>query len=132
MIKKITYFLPSILIMSTIFFLSSRYSTGIGGSLTQQFIIHKSLHIFVYSLLGASLLYAFFKISAKFDRQAQILSVLFTYIYGITDEIHQSFVPGREGKFTDTLFDLAGALLGLYLYKIFRNCQINYQSNRNH
>lgn len=132
MIKKITYFLPSVLIMSIIFFLSSRSSTGIGGSLTQQFIIHKSLHIFVYSLLGASFLYGFFKTSAKFDRHSQILSVLFTYIYGIADEIHQSFVRGREGKFTDTIFDLVGALLGIYLYKIFRNYQINYQSNRNH
>ena len=132
MIKKLVYFLPSIFIMSTVFFLSSKSSTGIGGSLTQQFLIHKSLHIFVYSLLSVSFLYGFSKTSAKFNRRFQIVSVLFTYIYGITDEFHQSFVRGREGKFTDTIFDLVGALLGIYLYKIFRKYQVTSQSNRNH
>lgn len=132
MIKKLVFFLPSFFIMSLIFFLSSKSSTGIGGSFTQQFVIHKTLHIFVYSLLSASLLYGFFKISTKINHQSQILSVLLTYIYGITDEIHQTFVQGREGKFTDTLFDLVGAILGIYLYKIFRKYQITGQPNRNH
>jgi len=132
MFKKIVYFLPSILIMSVIFYLSSLTSTGIGGSLTVQFLIHKSLHLLVYSVLSISFYFALSNTTSKNKAHIKTISIFLSFLYGIIDEIHQSFVPGRGAKFTDTLFDLAGSLLGLYLYKIFRNCQINYHSNRNH
>ena len=131
MIKKIVHFIPSILIMFLIFFLSSRSSTGIGGSRTQQFLIHKTLHIIVYALLSASFYYAFSTSTLVATKYIFILSVILTFLYGITDEIHQTFVPGRGGKFSDTLFDLIGAFLGTYLYQILFAHQINYQSNQN-
>ncbi len=37
-------------------------------------------------------------------------------LYGITDEIHQSFVPGREADFWDWLADSSGAWVGAYLF----------------
>ncbi len=118
MIKKIFYFLPSIAIMSIIFYLSSG-STGIGGTQVEQFFIHKTLHILVYAGLFASFYLALKHTCTKPTKQRVSMSILFTYIYGITDEIHQYFVPGREAKFTDTLFDLFGALLGIWLYRQF-------------
>lgn len=33
-------------------------------------------------------------------------------VYAASDEIHQLFVPGRSGLFTDVLIDSAGALVG--------------------
>lgn len=36
-------------------------------------------------------------------------------LYGIFDEWHQSFVPGRFASFTDVALDCAGALLGTWL-----------------
>ncbi len=33
-------------------------------------------------------------------------------IYGITDEFHQSFVPGRNASIGDAVADLTGAFLG--------------------
>ena len=38
---------------------------------------------------------------------------LFSALYAASDEIHQLFVPGRAGLFTDVLVDCAGALIGL-------------------
>jgi len=35
--------------------------------------------------------------------------------YGVLDELHQSFVPGRYASVADVLLDLAGAMLGLLL-----------------
>ena len=35
--------------------------------------------------------------------------------YGVFDEWHQSFVPGRYGSFTDVMLDIAGAVFGLWL-----------------
>ena len=40
-----------------------------------------------------------------------LLSVLLAFFYGITDEMHQAFVPGRSCDAFDALADLAGAIL---------------------
>lgn len=37
----------------------------------------------------------------------------FAALYAVTDEVHQLFVPGRAGLFTDVLVDSAGAIIGL-------------------
>jgi len=46
-----------------------------------------------------------------------ILAVLFCSVYGMTDEWHQSFVPGRDASYLDWLADTLGAfLLTIMLY----------------
>jgi len=45
------------------------------------------------------------------------LSAIIAYIFGISDEIHQSFIPGRTAKFSDTLFDLFGIFIGFLVVK---------------
>ena len=35
--------------------------------------------------------------------------------YGVFDEWHQSFVPGRYASLTDVMLDVAGAVLGIWL-----------------
>lgn len=102
--------------MSTIFYLSSLESTGIGGSFTVQFLIHKSLHLFVYSLLSSSLYFGLIK-SGIIKNKYFLTSLLLTYLYGVSDEVHQYFVPGRGAKFTDTLFDLLGAYIGAKIFQ---------------
>jgi VanZ family protein len=39
-----------------------------------------------------------------------LTAVALTILYGISDEIHQRFVPGRHGQLSDVLFDTGGAL----------------------
>ena len=36
-------------------------------------------------------------------------------LYAISDEIHQIFVPGRSGQFSDVLLDSAGAVIGAFV-----------------
>ena len=36
-------------------------------------------------------------------------------IYAISDEIHQSFIPGRSPQVTDVLIDTMGVILGILL-----------------
>jgi VanZ family protein len=40
------------------------------------------------------------------------LSFLLATLYGVTDEVHQSFVPGRNPDWRDVVADGLGALLG--------------------
>lgn len=42
------------------------------------------------------------------------------YLYGITDEIHQLFVPGRSGQVKDVIIDGAGSIVGILVY-VFLN-----------
>lgn len=39
-------------------------------------------------------------------------------VYAATDEIHQLFVPGRSGRFTDVCIDGAGAILGVVAFVV--------------
>ncbi len=38
--------------------------------------------------------------------------IVLTGLFGLLDEYHQSFVPGRDASITDSLADFAGAALG--------------------
>ena len=46
-----------------------------------------------------------------------ILSVLLSSLYGISDEIHQYFVPYRDADLMDVLADMLGGLMGVYIYQ---------------
>ncbi len=35
--------------------------------------------------------------------------------YAVTDEVHQAFVPGRQGAVRDVLIDAVGVLIGVYV-----------------
>ena len=39
-------------------------------------------------------------------------AALLAVLYGLGDEVHQSFVPGRDASVGDVVADAAGALLG--------------------
>ena len=46
-------------------------------------------------------------------KKTGILSFLFSVIYALSDEFHQSFVLGRDGNIVDVLIDSSGALVGI-------------------
>lgn len=107
--KKIIRFIPALVWMSVIFYFSCRQTTGIGGdSYWLRFAILKSFHLIEYAILAIFLYFALKK---------QNPTILVGYLYGISDEIHQRFTLGRTSRFRDTLFDLAGVLIGVYIFK---------------
>jgi VanZ family protein len=66
--------------------------------------IDKLLHIAVYALLGALFLRAFKTLRIQHNlKLVMILSILLSSLYGISDEIHQYFVPFRNADFMDAL-----------------------------
>jgi len=56
-----------------------------------------------------------YPLSAK---KAAIFTFLITLLYGLFDEIHQLFIPGRFFDWWDFVADLIGSLLGIVLVKI--------------
>jgi VanZ family protein len=67
-------------------------------------------HFIGYAMLGAALLYAFAGASWRgMTAGAGALSLVLSSLYGISDEFHQSFVPGRTPDVHDWMADTWGA-----------------------
>jgi len=102
--------IPAAIVMLVIFFLSSRSSESLPDFATWDFAIKKSAHMFGYGMLARAYLH-FFGNTAKGKGLAWLLSLL----YAVTDEFHQSFVPGRYASIYDViLFDNLGAAFALW------------------
>lgn len=74
----------------------------------------KIVHIAVYAILAYFLLCGWCVDKNKTLRKKEVVVVLTVIIlYGLSDEFHQSFVPGRQPSWYDVLADGVGGLLGL-------------------
>ena len=51
------------------------------------------------------------------------MATICSLLYGISDEYHQSFVPGREAGVADAIADTIGGFLGVWIY-LFRQERI--------
>jgi VanZ family protein len=70
----------------------------------------KTVHALVYGLLGALVLRAVARAEwAGVTLVAVLTAALISGLYGVTDELHQSFVPGRSIEALDMVADAAGA-----------------------
>ena len=102
--------LPVTLVMGIIFILS--HQPGGSFSLPKISNIDKVLHCLLYAVLGLASLWA---LSSQFRQQRPVLAgvgvVLFCLLYGISDEFHQSFIPGRSCDVFDVLADAYGGVL---------------------
>lgn len=76
-------------------------------------IIRKIAHFSIYTLVGF-LLMALFSTYENIKRKNQIyISTMLGILYAISDEIHQSFTPGRGPKITDVFIDSLGVFFGI-------------------
>jgi len=78
----------------------------------------KLLHLCEYTALGALLAWGLARAGASLATGGVWAAVLGS-AYGLTDEIHQAFVPNRTADPGDWLADTAGALLGALLAAAF-------------
>jgi len=109
------YWFPILIYCLLIFIQSSYPSTE---RIPDWPYIDKMLHFAAYALLGALFLRAFKTTRIKNNlKLVLVLSVLFSFFYGISDEIHQYFVPHRNADLMDVLADLLGSIMGVYIYQ---------------
>ncbi|HHD56315.1 MAG TPA: VanZ family protein [Desulfobulbaceae bacterium] len=115
-------FIPMILVMGIIFFLSNQ--PGDTLPLPDVPNLDKLLHAGIYSLLAATTLFAVQNESTlKKPRLSGFFVLLFCLLYGISDEWHQSFVPGRTPSIWDIAADTTGAVCMVFFwfrFSVFR------------
>ena len=110
----------TILIAIIIFYLSTLafYITGTGKIFPWKATVY---HFGVFFIFGFFLLISLVK--GKYPTFISI-AIIFAILYGISDEIHQLFVKGRQFDTSDILTNSAGILLSGFLYSlslVYRN-----------
>jgi VanZ family protein len=75
----------------------------------------KVIHLGLYLVLGGTLSWGEWKASWNFP----VLLLLLGGAYGVLDEWHQSFVPGRDPSLGDVLADTAGVILGFFIIRLY-------------
>ncbi|MDD2766767.1 MAG: VanZ family protein [Candidatus Moranbacteria bacterium] len=112
--------------MGVIFFFSSLSGNPQSTEMPLSFYIErKGAHIVEYMILCLLAIRFFSAVSSRrVFPTVFLVAFVFSIMYGISDEFHQSFVPYRGPKLTDVLIDASGALLGCifsYVFYRFRN-----------
>lgn len=135
--KKVIRWILLLLWMGFIFYMSSKSGSEsteqsdivinilsyLGISLNEEFqniasfVVRKTAHVTEYFILFI-LAYRVAIIYIN-TRKAKLITLFFVFIYSATDEIHQLFVPGREGMFRDVLIDMCGAIVAIGIIKLY-------------
>ena len=126
MLKKLVLaWLPAIAWMILIFALSSRQSVEVSSDFIINFFVFKSFHVIEYAILYFLVFRGFYL--SKNDRSELVgkFAFIISLLYAITDEIHQTFVPTREGKLGDVFIDLIGITLAYIVINKIRIPKLN-------
>ncbi|MCK5033693.1 MAG: VanZ family protein [Calditrichia bacterium] len=77
----------------------------------------KFFHFIVFGILAILMARSFKKSKLNFfNKYYHVLAILLTGIYGVIDEYHQYFVPGRFSTVGDWLADLLGAIVFIIVF----------------
>jgi VanZ family protein len=83
--------------------------------------LDKILHFGAYGLLGVFFFRAYQTLPLKDSQNLLILvSIGSATLYGVSDEIHQYFVPFREADIMDVVANTMGSICGVYFYHLWR------------
>lgn len=106
MVRRLWLFGPPVLHCGLIFYLSHQpdLPSTPGGD--------KTAHLIAYAVMGILFVRAFYFGTGWRPVVLILVAFVVSVLYGVSDELHQSFVPGRDPSLGDVLADTAGALLG--------------------
>jgi hypothetical protein len=96
----------TIITVLLIFYISSLSFLGVGGS--------TSIIAYIYHFTAFAYLSLFFHMAltkGKYSRTLFLIAVLLPILYGISDEFHQSLVPGRDSSIKDILINSIAILI---------------------
>jgi VanZ family protein len=102
--------------MIAIFIGSSIGSLPRVGGKTSDAVVHRVAHVIEFAVLGALTLRALSK-ERPITKREVISTLIIVAVYGLSDEVHQRFTPGRSSEASAVLFDVAGGLIGAWLWR---------------
>jgi VanZ family protein len=109
MVPALSLWMPVAIYMAVIFLLSADSSPP-----APPHVSDKLLHLLAYAGLAVVIGRAVHGgLPSRLSRRGVVVTIAITVVYGVTDELHQAFVPGRSPDVYDVAADAAGAGVGL-------------------
>jgi VanZ family protein len=109
--KPFFRWLPAIMMMAVIFTFSSVPSQEMPSYGIWDTLVKKGGHALGYGLLALTYLFAL-----GWSKRRAWFAFLVAILYAISDEFHQSFIPGRHPSWVDAiLIDGGGAAIALFI-----------------
>lgn len=90
--------------------------------------VRKAAHMTEYGILSVLFYIWLGKWQFAISRRS-IMAMVFAALYAVSDELHQTFVPGRAGRFSDVIIDSIGAVIGVVVFLGVKKC-ISFLWNR--
>lgn len=112
-LNRLIRFIPAIVWMAVIFVLSGKSGSELGGWLPYVNRVIPGLqgfdpmHYAAYFVLALAVAFGLGPLSWTF--RGCFMNIAICVLYGITDEWHQSFVPGRSPEWADVWRDAVGS-----------------------
>lgn len=94
-----------------------------------QFIVRKLAHFTIYTTLGLFLSMAMSR--RKFLSRQTLLTLTAGAVYAVSDELHQSLIPGRSCELRDVMIDTGGVLTGIVISMIIFMIVKRYRERKN-
>jgi VanZ family protein len=117
--KFLIYWLPLIIYCLAIYMQSGRPGPE---KMPDVRFLDKFLHFGAYGLLGVLFFRAYETLPLKkFKNLLIFISMASATLYGISDEIHQYFVPTRHADIMDVIANTIGSVCGVYIYSRWKN-----------
>ncbi|HEX6035248.1 MAG TPA: VanZ family protein [Anaerolineales bacterium] len=108
--------LPALLVMLIIFLFSAKPPSELPNFDAADRFVKKGGHMLGYALLALS-----YWRGLGFLPKRKWVAWCLAIVYAVTDEFHQSFVPGRSPSIGDVLiFDNLGAMLSLWIFSPYK------------
>jgi len=105
---RTTAVLAPLLWMGLIFFLSAQPDLPHPQTGWLNLLLSSAAHIFMFGVLAVLWAWALGQ-----GRHGWLVALALTVLYALSDEFHQSFVPGRHADPFDLVCDALGAAVGL-------------------
>ncbi len=102
--------------MGLIFIFSAQPTLPSAEDEVLDFVIKKAGHVLEYAILSVLWLRAL-GAGPRSSKRKWVVALTVTGLYALTDEYHQSFVPGRTASLRDVGFDWLGAVLGAWVWR---------------
>lgn len=115
-LKRFVFYWLPLIVYCLLIYIQSDYPSP--EKLPSFKFMDKVLHFVAYGVMGILFYRAYRTLRIKNRRQILILlSIVSASLYGISDEIHQYFIPLRSADLLDATADILGAVCGVYLYQ---------------
>jgi VanZ family protein len=113
--QMISLWAPVIVWMGVIFALSAQSSLPSLPESSADAVFKKTGHAVAYAILCVLAARGLHE-SQPLQWRRLLAAVVVSGLYGASDELHQSLVPGRTPRIFDWLVDVAGAAAGAWAY----------------